>query len=272
MRRLTPVLLATLVAGLLSSMSAVNASAGEVPVDRVMAIYFHRTQRCPTCQKMGSYAEEAVKTGFARQLREGTISFHYVDFQDSRNAALTKGYGIDGPALIVARIANNKVVKHTNLKDIWAKAPDKPGFIRYVQQGIASQGAPPDRVVVMYFHRTNRCPTCRKMGSYSEEAVAANYGQQLEEGTVAFYYVDFQNPRNGTLVKRYGISGPALVVAKVANSQVVDSTNLKDIWAKAPDKRGFVAYVQENVAAYCRDGFPGTPAPGGLRTAHRPAE
>ena len=272
MRRLIPAVLAICVAGLLASTVAGQALAADVPVDRVMALYFHRTERCPTCLKMGSYSEEAVKTGFARQMQEGAVSFHYVDFQDPRNAALTKGYGITGPSLIVARIANNKVVKFTNLKDIWAKAADKPGFLQYVQQNVAACRAPRDRVVAMYFHRTQRCPTCRKMGGYSEEAVAANYPQQLEDGSVAFYSVNFEDPRNGALVKRYGISGPALVVAKVVNDRVVDSRNLKDIWAKSADKQAFLAYVHENVAAYCQAGSPENRAQANVRTANRPAE
>ena len=272
MRRIVSVVLAVVAAGLLASTVAGWASAADVPVDRVMALYFHRTERCPTCLKMGSYAEEAVKTGFARQVQERTLGFYYVDFQDPRNASLTKGYGITGPTLIVARVANGKVVQFRNLKDIWGKAADKPAFIQYVQDNVAALGPPPDRVVAMYFHRTQRCPTCLKMGSYSEEAVSGKYAQQLENGTVAFYYVDFQDPRNGALVKRYGISGPALVLAKVVSNEVVDSRELKDIWAKAPDKGAFVAYVQENVAAYCQAGLPAKRAQAGLRTANRRPE
>ena len=272
MRRIVTVVFAVVTAGFLASMYAGRASAADVPVDRVMALYFHRTQRCPTCLKMGSYSEEAVKTGFPRQLQAGTLGFYYVDFQDPRNAALTKGYGVTGPTLIVARVANGKVVQVTNLKDIWAKAADKPAFIQYVQDNVAAFAPPSDRVVAMYFHRTKRCPTCQKMGSYSEEAVAANYAQQLENGSVAFYSVNFEDPRNGALVKRYGISGPALVIAKVVNNEVVDSRNLKDIWAKAPDKGAFLAYVQENLAAYCQAGLPANRAQAGLRTANRPAE
>ncbi len=272
MRRFVTVVFAVVAAGLLASTLAGQASAADVPVDRVMALYFHRTERCPTCLKMGSYSEEAVKTGFARQLQEGTLAFHYVDFQNPRNAAITRGYGITGPALIIARVANNRVVRFTNLQDIWTKAADKPAFIKYVQEHVASFGCPRDRVVAMYFHRTKRCPTCLKMGSYSEEAVTAGYAQQLKAGTVAFYYVDFQDPRNGALVKRYGISGPALVIAKVVNNEVVESRNLTDIWAKAPDKRAFVAYVQENLAAYYRAGIPGNRAQASLRAVNRPAE
>ena len=73
------------------------------PADRVVVMYFHRTQRCPTCLRMGSYSEEAVKKGFAKQIKDGTVEFHYIDFQDEKNAALTKGYKVGGPTLIVAK-------------------------------------------------------------------------------------------------------------------------------------------------------------------------
>ena len=106
------------------------------PADRVVAMYFHRTQRCPTCLKMGSYSEEAVKKGFAKQVKEGSVEFHYVDFQDKKNAALTKGYKISGPALIVAKVKENKVKEYKNLKDIWTKVREKPEFLKYVRENV----------------------------------------------------------------------------------------------------------------------------------------
>jgi Zn-dependent alcohol dehydrogenase len=238
---------------LVASTMSGEASAADVPVDRVMVAYFHRTERCPTCLTMGAYSEEAVKTGFAGPVKAGTVSFHYVDYQDPRNAALAKAYGIDGPALIVGRIAGGKVVEYANLTDIWTKVADKADFFQYVRDQVAARTSPPDRVVAMYFHRTQRCPTCLKMGSYSEEAVKAGFAERLKDGTVAFYDVDFQDPRNATLVKRYDVTGPTLVVAKVTENRVVESRHLADIWAKAPNKQAFLAYVRENVAAYCGD-------------------
>jgi hypothetical protein len=120
------------------SVSTGLASAAEVPSDRVVAMYFHRTQRCPTCLKMGSYSEEAVKSAFAEQIKDGTVAFYYVDFQNQKNAALTKGYRVTGPALIVAKIAGNKVVEFKNLKDIWTKVGDKKAFLKYVQNGVTA--------------------------------------------------------------------------------------------------------------------------------------
>ena len=125
---MTAVLVATIVGSV--------AQAADAPKDRVVAMYFHRTERCPTCQKMGSYSEEAVKTAFAEELKKGQVAFHFIDFQDEKNARYTKAYDISGPALIVAKIANNKVASYRNLEDIWNKVDDKLEFLRYVQENV----------------------------------------------------------------------------------------------------------------------------------------
>jgi len=109
-----------------------------------------------------------------------------------------------------------------------------------------------DRVVVMYFHRTKRCPTCLKMGSYSEEAVTKGFAGQIRKGTVELYYIDFQDKKNAALTKAYRVSGPSLIVVKVVENKVVQLKNLKDIWAKVGDKKAFLKYVRDNVTAYCK--------------------
>ena len=110
--------------------------AADAPADRVVVMYFHRTQRCPTCLKMGGYSEEAVKSGFAKEIKDGKVEFHYIDFQDQKNEALTKGYKVGGPTLIVARVAGNKVAEYKNLTEIWSKVGDKAAFIEYVQTNV----------------------------------------------------------------------------------------------------------------------------------------
>lgn len=106
------------------------------PADRVVVMYFHRTQRCPTCKRMGSYTEEAVLKGFPKQIEEGTVEFHYVDFQDEKNAALTQGYKVGGPSLVVAHIVGNKVKETKNLTEIWTKNRDKDVFLKYVRDNV----------------------------------------------------------------------------------------------------------------------------------------
>ena len=122
----------------LASMSPSAAPAADALADRIVVMYFHRTKRCPTCLKMGSYSEEAVQSGFAEQLKDGAVAFHYIDFQDKKNEKLAKGYRIEGPALIVAKITSNKVAKFTDLEDIWAKVGDRPAFLKYVRDSVAA--------------------------------------------------------------------------------------------------------------------------------------
>jgi hypothetical protein len=114
---------------------ATDAPAGPPP-NRVVVMYYHRTARCATCEKMGGYAEEAVKEAFAEQMASGTVEFHTIDYQAAKNAALTKGYHITGPSLIIAKAEDNKVAKYKNLKEIWDKVSNKAAFFEYVQEHV----------------------------------------------------------------------------------------------------------------------------------------
>lgn len=117
--------------------SAAVTWAADPPADRVLALYFHRTERCPTCLKMGTYAEEAVTKGFEKQVKDGTVEFRFVDFEIEKNAKLVKAYKITGPALIVAKVADNKVQARKDLKEIWTKVRgEKSEFLQYVRENV----------------------------------------------------------------------------------------------------------------------------------------
>ena len=138
MKRVAAVVLGVVAVALVVSMLPGPARAADAPADRVLAMYFHRTQRCPTCLKMGSYSEEAVVAGFPEQVKDGTVEFHFIDFQAKKNAALAKAYRVSGPTLIVAKIAGNKVAEVKNLTEIWSKVGEKPAFLKYVRDNVAA--------------------------------------------------------------------------------------------------------------------------------------
>jgi len=124
------------IAAFVATLVVGESCAAAAPADRVVVMYFHRTQRCPTCRKMGGYSEEAVKSGFAKPIKAGKVEFHYIDFQDKKNAALKKAYGVAGPSLVVAKMVGGKVAKQKNLKEIWSKVGDKTAFIEYVRSNV----------------------------------------------------------------------------------------------------------------------------------------
>jgi len=120
------------------SLSSTTVQAEDPPADRVAVMYFHRTQRCPTCQRMGGFSEEAVTTGFSEEMEGKTVTYNSVDFQAAGNARFVSAYKITGPALIIAQVQDGKVTKWANLTEIWAKAADKEAFIGYVQTNVRS--------------------------------------------------------------------------------------------------------------------------------------
>lgn len=117
------------------------ATAAEVaapPAHRVVATYFHRTVRCPTCRRIGGLAEEAVKRGFAEEISARTVEFRLVDFQDPHNAGLTQTYSVVSPTLVVTNEFDGKVVHWKALPRVW-QLVGKPDELRgYVRESVAA--------------------------------------------------------------------------------------------------------------------------------------
>src|SRR3990172_7043229 len=87
---------AILAAGFMLSGQAPRASAADKPAaapsHQVIACYFHRTVRCPTCKKISAYIEESVKVGFESQVKDGSVKMLMIDFQDAKNEKFTQAY------------------------------------------------------------------------------------------------------------------------------------------------------------------------------------
>jgi hypothetical protein len=132
---------------LLSLVAAVGLAVVEQPTapaagitatdHQVVAIYFHRTVRCPTCKKIGGLAEEAVNKGFAEQLANGSVEFRYVDFQDEKNAELTKAYKITGPTMVLLDVVDGRVTRWAPLPKVWQLVAKPQELQTYVQTSVA---------------------------------------------------------------------------------------------------------------------------------------
>ncbi len=108
----------------------------KVPDHYVAAIYFHRTQRCPTCRKISAYIDEAIHSAFAKQLKAKTVMFTLMDYQDPKNAKFTRGYKVKSPILVIADVRNGKVVQWKPMRSVWTLVGKKAEFFKYVQDGV----------------------------------------------------------------------------------------------------------------------------------------
>jgi hypothetical protein len=121
--------------GLLATLSQVATAEPPAaqPSHQVMACYFHRTVRCPTCKRIGSYIEEAVQSGFASQLQDGSVKLVMIDFQDARNQKFTQAYNISGPTLVIMDVHDGKVTSWKPAPRVWSLVGQKEAFLTYVR-------------------------------------------------------------------------------------------------------------------------------------------
>ena len=119
-----------------SSLAEDNPTTG--PVQQVIACYFHRTQRCPTCQKISAYIEEAIKAGFAPELKDKSVRMVMVDFQDAKNQKYAEAYDIEGPTLVLMHVRNGKIVEWKPAPKVWSLVGQKAKFVDYVQGEVRS--------------------------------------------------------------------------------------------------------------------------------------
>ena len=132
--------LTSLMAFLLTVQSTPKALAEDTPAaspaHQVVACYFHRTVRCPTCKKIGAYIEESVQAGFGAQIKEGSVKVSMIDFQDAKNQKLTAAYKITGPTLVILDIHDGKVKAWKPAPKVWSLVGKKSEFARYVQREV----------------------------------------------------------------------------------------------------------------------------------------
>jgi len=106
---------------------------------------------------------------------------------------------------------------------------------------------PPVKMIVYYFHATQRCATCMTIESYSKEILGTKYGAQLKAGVIQWQVVDVEQPKYRHFIQEYRLVSPSVVVVRIENGkrgqwQVLDKT-----WTLVRNKAEFFQYVQSNI-------------------------
>ncbi len=110
-----------------------TAAAPPRPARHVVACYFHRTVRCPTCLKIGASIDAALRTGLAAELQDGRLEWMMLDFQDPRNQTYTTAFRITAPTLVLMDVQNGQVTSWKPLPRVWSLIGDPNAFYQYVQ-------------------------------------------------------------------------------------------------------------------------------------------
>lgn len=114
-------------------------TAKEAATDRdsqVVVYYFHGTRRCKTCRTIEAYAEEVVKSRFAKDLESGALAWKVVNYDEPENEHFIKEFSLVSASLVLVEINDEGPVRFEVLQKAWSLVRDESSFDQYVRQSI----------------------------------------------------------------------------------------------------------------------------------------
>jgi hypothetical protein len=110
-----------------------------------------------------------------------------------------------------------------------------------------------DYVQAYYFHATRRCATCMKLEQYSRAAIEANFKEQLNNKTLRFAEVNFDEPENRHFLQDYNLIYRSVVLVRFKDGKQVTYKNLERIWELVGSEKDFSEYVKTEVEAMLKE-------------------
>lgn len=114
--------------------TAAVSDGAAAPAHQVIAYYFHGSQRCKTCLAIEAQAAEALQTGFADELSDGTLAWKVVNIEEPENEHFVDDYQITTRTVVLVDMQDGKQVRWSTLDRVWELVGDKPAFMAYVQE------------------------------------------------------------------------------------------------------------------------------------------
>jgi len=75
------------------------------------------------------------------------------------------------------------------------------------------------KLLVYYFHITNRCNTCRSIETLTTKVLNETYKTELDSGIIIFQSFNVDLPENKELCKKYDAYGATLALTKIENNK-----------------------------------------------------
>lgn len=127
----------------------------------------------------------------------------------------------------------------------WAETESKPAD--------EPKGSSEAQVRVTYYYTNYRCPTCRKLETYSRQAVEEGFSSDIEAKRVVFLTRNLDEPENNRYVEEYKLVTKSLILSLHRNGREVKWKNLPDIWKLVGDQDKFKEYVQRETSGFLEE-------------------
>lgn len=104
------------------------------PQQKVIAYYFHGTARCYSCKMIEAYTEEAIKTGFAKEIKDGKLEWKVLNIEEPDNRHFINDYSLYTKSVVISKLNGETEISWKNLDQVWNLIGSKPEFTAYIQE------------------------------------------------------------------------------------------------------------------------------------------
>lgn len=101
-------MLVTLLLFAIGFASAQTTKPAAKPASRVEVLDFHTDHRCATCLEIEKQTRKVLNDYYAKEVKEGKITFRLINADDKANAEIVKKFFAYGTTLIVYSVKNGK--------------------------------------------------------------------------------------------------------------------------------------------------------------------
>jgi len=108
-------------------------------------------------------------------------------------------------------------------------------------------------VIAYYFHGNRRCVSCKKIESYSQDAVETGFADELKSGALQWQVVNIDEDEYKHYIKDYQLYTKSVVLSKIQDGKEVAWKNLDKVWTLLGDKEDFMKYVRDELHAFLNE-------------------
>ena len=121
------------------------------------------------------------------------------------------------------------------------------------EQAFRPQGQPGGanrQVVAFYFHGNTRCPTCRAIEAYTEEALKSTFPDELRAGKLVWLVINIEEPGNEHYVDDYQLTTRSVVLVEMQDGNEKRWRRLDKVWQLVHDRETFVSYISDSTRVF----------------------
>ena len=106
------------------------------PTNGVVVYFFHRTVRCPACEKIEWLARQAVEDEFISEIAAGKLVWHPVNLDEPEQAHYADRYQLQFQSVVVSEIRDGREISWKNLKKVWDLLEDDETMRFYIRDEV----------------------------------------------------------------------------------------------------------------------------------------